>query len=115
MKIFDASLDTMQKAMDVRMRNQRVIAANLANVDTPGFKARRLDFEGSMANALRGRLDPAVIERSDAPGQTLDGNNVDLEGELSQLGRNKLMYEVTAQLMAMKFRQLHQVLDSERY
>jgi flagellar basal-body rod protein FlgB len=64
MNLFDASVTQLQRAMDLRMDNQRVIVSNLANVDTPGYKARRMDFEASMTQALAEAANPAVIKES---------------------------------------------------
>ena len=46
MDIVGSTLQTLEKALDLRMINQRVITANLANVDTPGYVAQRMDFVG---------------------------------------------------------------------
>ena len=113
MKIFPDSLVAMEKSMDMRLIQQRVTAANLANVDTPGYTSRVMDFQESMDNALRDRLEPEVIGKSSAP-PVLDGNNVDLDAELSQLDRAKFMYNLTAQLTSMQFRQIGTIFDNEQ-
>ncbi|MCE5229494.1 flagellar basal body rod protein FlgB [bacterium] len=113
MNLFDASVTQLQRAMDLRMDNQRVIASNLANVDTPGYKARRMDFEASMAQALTDAANPAVIQESTDPALTLDGNNIDMDRELSDMSRNKTMYNLTAQILAAKFRQLGTVFEQK--
>lgn len=113
MKIFPDSLDAMEKSMDMRLIQQRITAANLANVDTPGYSSRVMDFEESMDNALKELSDPAVVARSaDPPG--LDGNNVDLDHELTRLDRTKFMYNLTAQLASAQFRQIGTIFDSEQ-
>ena len=114
MRIFDTSMTIMERAMDVRMVNQRVTTSNIANVDTPGFVARKVNFELSMDNALRGKDSPAVVEKSRSPQLSLDGNNVDIDQEMSELSRNKLMYNVTSQILGAKFRQLSTVFDKEK-
>ena len=114
MKIFNETMQTLEKAMDVRMANQRVIAANLANMDTPGFQAQSVDFEQSLTNALNGQADPAVIKPTGDVARTLDGNNVDQESELTKMTRNRIMYTLSAQLMSAKFRNLTTILDSEK-
>lgn len=113
MNLFDMNVTQLEKSMDLRMDNQRVIASNLANVDTPGYKARQMDFEASMAQALSGVEMPAVINVSTEPGIGLDGNNVDMDAELSALGRNKTMYSLTAQILAAKFRQVSTVFEQK--
>lgn len=115
MELFGQSLTILEKSLDVRMTNQRLVSANIANVDTPGYRAERLDFEGTMKNIINAPDDPKaadpLILASTEAGRTLDGNNVDLETELSELSRNKLMYSLTSQLIAAKFRQLATVVD----
>jgi flagellar basal-body rod protein FlgB len=139
MDLFGDTFLTLQKALDLRVINNRVITSNLANVDTPGFKAHRLDFEASMQQAIEqieaSGVDPnappdlnalardafgsdteinPIIEPTNEPVTTLDGNNVNMEGELSRLGHNATMYRVTAQLLASKLRQIETILDGER-
>lgn len=113
MNLFDMSITQLEKSMDLRIDNQRVIASNLANVDTPGYKARRLDFEASMTQALADVADPAVINVSNEQGIGLDGNNVDMDAELGEMSRNKTMYTLTAQILAAKFRQVSTVFDQK--
>lgn len=48
MRIFDQTFRTLERALDVRMSRQGVLAGNLANVDTPGFIPRELDFARAM-------------------------------------------------------------------
>jgi flagellar basal-body rod protein FlgB len=112
MEIFDQSLTILEKSLDVRTAQQRVIAANLANIDTPGFVARKLDFEASLQNALAEEPAPPVIAPSTDPPLSLDGNNVNLEQELGAMGQNRIMYSVTAQILAAKLRQLSSVVES---
>ncbi len=113
MNLFDASISQLQKAMDLRIDNQRVIASNLANVDTPGYKAQHMDFEASMTRALNDIENPALIEESADPALTLDGNNVDMDRELADMSKNKTMYSLTAQILSAKFRQLGTVFDQK--
>lgn len=139
MDLFGDTFLTLQKALDLRVVQNRVIASNLANVDTPGFKASRMDFEASMAKAIEqiesSGADPnqppdldalardafgsdtslePVIETSNEPAMGLDGNNVNMEAELGRLGENATMYRVTAQMISAKLRQVQTILDAER-
>lgn len=114
MDIFGHNVMTLEKSLDLRAQNQRLIASNLANVDTPGYTAQRLDFAASMEQALRGTKEAAVIEDSPIPSTSLDGNNVDMDQELGQMSRNKILYTVQSQLLGAKFRQLTTMFDQER-
>jgi flagellar basal-body rod protein FlgB len=74
----------VQLLMDAAIARQKVIARNLANVDTPGFKAKEVQ----------------TVER-DGPVKP-DGNSVDLDRELSELSGNALAYQALVTLVSMK-------------
>lgn len=137
MQIFDRTMEILQKGMDLRMINNRVISSNMANVDTPGYKAQKLDFEASIQAAIA-KIDAvdfaatsvddldaiarnalgieegveAIINPTGEAPISLDGNNVDMEQELGNLGKNTMLYELTARLLSAKLRQLRTILDN---
>lgn len=107
------ALDTLQQAMRLRMARETVIAGNIANADTPGYRRRELEFEGLLDRKL------PEIERTHArhlsttpagPGQARievgprgtrpDGNGVDLDEELVQAHRNAGAYIDQANVLA---------------
>ena len=57
MRIFDPTLATLERALDVRLARHNVLASNVANADTPGFAPRDVDFAAAMREGAR---DPAV-------------------------------------------------------
>ena len=137
MELFGPTIQKLEKALALRTVNHRVIASNIANVDTPGFQANRLDFEMSIQMAIdeidaasatpelspdyaqqayasalgQGTEVEAVIEPTGEVAITLDGNNVNLEAQLGDLTQNSMMYQLTARLLAFKFGQLRAALD----
>ena len=120
MKLFDSTLDKLQSSLDVRLRKQNVLQSNIANVDTPGYQAKNLDFEQAMANAVAEHAQPVSAQSAppaegeiglDAAGPTatpdaavhadpgqagLDGNGVDLDRTMVQLAQNGLLYGAAA-------------------
>ncbi len=67
MKLIDGTLAALQRSLDVRMRRHEVLASNTANADTPGYKARDLDFGKAMSLARRdASLQPASSGRGAA-------------------------------------------------
>lgn len=114
-KLTDA-LDFHGQALLLRAQRQRLIAGNIANADTPGFKARDFDFasalrsataaggpgapggagEGIAAGVMQPAGRPAPILRYAAPAQTnLDGNSVDMDRERAAFAHNATQYEAT--------------------
>lgn len=105
MGMFDSvSVNALDSALDALALRQRISADNVANLQTPGFRAQRVMFEDELASAVR-RGDGAVtasVERSLEPTR-LDGNNVNLDTEtLLQIDTN-LRYQLATQAMTGTF------------
>lgn len=107
MKLFDNTLTLLERALDVRLGRQNVLASDAANIDTPGFKQKDLDFNKAMAGALRssGNVDDAVkAATSEVEGSVagLDGNSVDLDRTMVALAENGLQYGTAARAAGKK-------------
>ena len=64
MKLFDTTFTKLQSALDVRLERQNVLNGNLANLDTPGYSPRELDFGKALAAAeARTKASPAPPSR----------------------------------------------------
>jgi len=113
MKIGDRVLEQMKSFMDYSVRKQKLITSNLANVSTPGYKAKELRFDDylkqetglpeKMAVSEPGHLQgiPRLkrpytegMESQDAAGP--DGNNVSLEKEITSMAQNVLKFTVVS-------------------
>ncbi|HEY1099415.1 MAG TPA: flagellar basal body protein, partial [Myxococcota bacterium] len=51
MKLFDGPLATLEHSLDIRARRHEVLSSNLANIDTPGWQAKDIDFDTAMQQA----------------------------------------------------------------
>ena len=129
--IFNTTIQVMEKALDLRARKHNLITSNIANMDTPNFKAFELMVEDEMQRAVgnektlamsrtdAGHLEPEgqgrepVISRRQfsegKPGRA-DGNTVDLDRSMAALSENSLLYNVSAQIIARKFDGLKNVI-----
>ncbi len=107
-----AGLDFHGQALLLRAGRQRLIAGNIANADTPGFKARDFDFasalraasgtaeaeagEGIASGVMQAAGRPAPVLRYAVPAQTsLDSNSVDMDRERAAFAHNATQYEAT--------------------
>ncbi len=123
------SVNTVLKsAMNVAELNQRVIANNIANADTPHFSPSVLNFQRTLQAAVAGggdhiglrtsrsrHLDRSRVHteltRQSAISKN-DFNQVDLEAEVSRLAENRGRYVMYSQLLAKKYRMAGEMLDS---
>ena len=101
----DVTMTALHSALRGLSTRQRVIADNVANIQTPGFRAGRVDFESALTTALEDGETPTVeasLARSTAPTR-LDGNNVNLDDETVAMLETTMRYELTIRAMTEKF------------
>ena len=83
--------------MDLLSARQKLVASNIANIDTPGYKTRDIDFQFEYMSMLKGS-NPSMVE---VPGLVVknDGNNVSLDREARLLSENALRFTVASTLI----------------
>ncbi|PWU03996.1 MAG: flagellar biosynthesis protein FlgB [Terriglobia bacterium] len=89
--------------MDVLSARQKVVASNIANADTPGYKTKDLNFQSDFQAALSGL--PQAVEVSGLPVKN-DGNNVSLDREARLLAENALRFNLATSLMRSQIQML---------
>jgi flagellar basal-body rod protein FlgB len=127
MKIFDAAFGVHEKALDLRAKRMEVISRNIANADTPGFKARDVDFENVLRNVQRsgamlathsGHIKQAANIDSEmvytVPFNTaLDGNTVDISVEHAKYGKAAAEYQATLRFIEGNISGIRKALRGE--
>ena len=106
--ISDVTTATLRVALDGLDRRQQAIATNLANLETPGYLSREVEFESSLRAALAsGRPDATSIsvERSLAPTR-LNGNNVNIDVEMVTSTETSLRQRLAVEALNAKYRLL---------
>ncbi|MBM7867102.1 flagellar basal body rod protein FlgB [Heliobacterium gestii] len=128
-------LRTLEKGLDAASIRHQVISDNLANVDTPGYKRKEVQFEDELAavidrdeSAMSGkRSDPRHIPLNGGSGDLSsrvvtmegesfrnDGNNVDVDREMAELAKNSLWYDGMINQISHKFSMVKNVLQGVR-
>jgi len=100
--------ELIARLLDVYSERHRVIAQNVANINTPNYKQLDVGFESALNKALAIR-DPAalkrvsteVVENTTGP-ERADGNNVDIDVEMARLNKNSLLYRTFVQILASR-------------
>ncbi|MBI4925145.1 MAG: flagellar basal body rod protein FlgB [Bdellovibrio sp.] len=118
---FDPVIGALNTSLNLRLLNQNVISSNIANADTPGYKAKALEFETAFRRALESDqgmqplqthpehlkssvIDPVYPEIYEDPHglETLDGNTVDRSQEMAKMAENQILYDASAELLKRK-------------
>lgn len=104
--------------VDAHSRNHHVIANNLANLSTPGYKTGRLRFKQSLDRLLdakgglrTGERIQTEIHRPNLGGAGVDGNNVRLEREIVELNKNSLRLELYLAVLGSRIRRIRSAID----
>ncbi len=128
----DTELAFVQSALDLRARRHEILAGNIANSDTPNFKARDLDFSAALKSAMGADGGPLKLARTagthlegvaatTAGGHlkyrssvqpSLDGNTVDPDVERAHFTENSLHYQFLLDRAAATFKTMGQALGS---
>jgi len=134
--VFDSIIKTLQRNLDVRARKHEVIISNIANVDTPNYKAFDLIVEDEMSkvdsneiinNLARTHLfhipvkiqngvdvTKSKIQLSKEVSLRGDGNTVNMEKEMAELSENNIMYRISADILSRKFQGLLKAMQVGR-
>jgi flagellar basal-body rod protein FlgB len=134
--LFDGDIMVaLKKSLDAGALRQRVIANNIANINTPGFKKSAVSFEERLKMALTGpssgialktsdprhisaasslaELQPQVVKVSDTAMRP-DGNNVDIDQEMVQVAANTINYNVAGRALNGQYSILDYVITGRR-
>jgi len=121
----DEALRFQQAALNLRAARQELLASNVANADTPNYKARDIDFASALRNAMAGTAEELPVVQT-APahlagsaGESImgspvmyrkplqpsaDGNTVDMDVERTQFADNALRYEANVMFVSAKLK-----------
>ncbi|MBC99110.1 MAG: flagellar basal body rod protein FlgB [Halobacteriovoraceae bacterium] len=135
MNVNDKTLKALAASLNFRQMRQEVISSNIANADTPGYKAKRVDFEQALARALdvdgqmkmktgdeehfdvgNGGFDNLEPEIYEDPNGVVseDGNTVDREQELAKMAENRILYDAAVQLLNKKIGLMKYTISNDR-
>lgn len=134
-QLFDKTTSALGTALNMRLMKQNVISSNIANAETPGYHAKKMDFENALARALdidglRGmstssgehfavgggsvsKIRADIYENPEGAVDN-DGNTVDMEKEMATLAENSIMYKAALQLINKKLASIRYSITESR-
>jgi flagellar basal-body rod protein FlgB len=129
--LFKGAFPVLENALDLRAMRHHLIVSNIANKDTPNYKAFDIMVEEELSKSMKPgdatqlkRTDDAHLPSSkssgtsgkigEATGQEFslreDGNSVDIDREMAKLSENNLLYDALAQIISRKFKGLEDAI-----
>jgi flagellar basal-body rod protein FlgB len=110
-------LSTLESYLKLTTSREQAISANMANVDTPGYRTLDIDFEGELKKAMIGSLSQSedgavtaqmnpVLREVQGLMERPDGNNVNLDREGLLMAQTQLQYQIGVQLVKHQFHQM---------
>ncbi|TFJ94659.1 flagellar basal body rod protein FlgB [Lentibacillus salicampi] len=132
MALFSGTIQTLESSLNYASAKNRAISNNIANVDTPGFKAKNVEFRNVLNDEMTASLEskrthekhlPFNHLNTDQPFRTVsrqhtsynhNGNNVDIDKEMAELAKNQIYYQALADRISGKFNSLKTAVGGGR-
>ena len=121
-KLFNDTMFAFQRMLDCRSQRHNVVSSNLSNAETPGYKAKDVEFEGILREAISTEKTIPLVKTNskhiDGGGQieflsaepevitvktpvvSFDGNTVSVEREMARLSENSMLYQTETEILA---------------
>jgi len=127
MKLFSSTITALERGLDYSVQKQKAISQNIANADTPNYKAKDVSFKSFLKNEMNANFmanktnskhfdfkygqtsSNSIIEKSDTS-YSHNGNNVDLDTEMAQLAENQIYNQALVDRMNGQFNTLKSVI-----
>lgn len=135
MSLFDKTTNALGTALNMRLMKHNITSSNIANAETPGYHAKKIDFEEALGRALdidgmkslstsnpdhfvvggpsMSKVRPDIYDNPEGAINN-DGNSVDLEKEMSNMAENTILYKATLQLINKKLAALRYAVTEGR-
>jgi len=106
--MLDGITTKLERYMDLLADRQKIVASNIANIDTPGYRTRDIDFRREFASQVR-LGGPETMEVGGLPEKN-DGNNVSVDREARLLAENALRFNIASNLVRSQIRILKKAI-----
>jgi flagellar basal-body rod protein FlgB len=108
-RVVDRITNQIEHYMDLLSARQKLVASNIANVDTPGYTTKDIDFQFEFMSLTEG-ASPNVIEAPDLAVKN-DGNNVSMDREARLLAENALRFNLASSLMKTQLKLINSAIQ----
>jgi flagellar basal-body rod protein FlgB len=110
--MLDPTTSNLQRYMDLLTTRQNLVASNIANADTPGYKTQDIDFQFEFMSLVNGQQPQTV--QPDGLDSKPDGNNVSMDREARMLAENAMRFNMASTLVKSQFKQIREAIEEGR-
>jgi flagellar basal-body rod protein FlgB len=107
--MLDGLTSRIERYMDLLAARQKLVASNIANADTPGYKTQDIDFQFEFTTLLRGEKPQTV--QAQGLSEKPDGNNVSIDREARLLAENAIRFNVASTLLRTQLKTVQQAIQ----
>ena len=105
--IEDRMFPVLENLLTLTSKRQQILAGDVANIDTPGYRAKDISFAAALDGSLDGSARVFEVETKEKP----NGNNVDLDRELTEITKNGLQYVTLVQYLNQRIKTLRAAIS----
>jgi len=118
--LFGKTYSYLANSLDIAQRQQVFLSSNIANMDTPGYLGREIDFKTTLQNAMEGtgamltrtheRHLGGATEELTYIMSTRDNGNIDIDVEMSKLAQNNLKHRMATEALSRNFKKINAIM-----
>ena len=109
--VVESITDKLEHYMDLLSARQKLVASNIANADTPGYKAKDIDFQFEFMSSMKD-ASPNVVETPSLVVKN-DGNNVNMDREARLLSENAMQFNLASALMKTQMKLMTDAIEEK--
>ena len=110
--MLDRVSQQLEKYLDLVATRQKLVASNIANADTPGYRTQDIDFQFEFQTLAKGEK-PHLVEVPDLQVKN-DGNDVSIDRESRLLAENALRFRLASSLLKSEFASIKEAINGEK-
>jgi flagellar basal-body rod protein FlgB len=107
--MLDATTANLERYMDLLSARQKLVASNIANADTPGYKTQDIDFQCELENLISGQ--PPMTIEPEGLAQKPDGNNVSMDREARMLAETAIRFDLATSMVMGQMKKINNAID----
>ena len=107
--MLDPTTLNLTRYMDLLSARQKLVASNIANADTPGYKTQDIDFQSEFMSLVRGQSPQTT--QPEGLVEKPDGNNVSMDREARLLAENAIRFNLASTLVRNQFKSIREAIE----